>query len=219
LTPLFFSPFTKTDTLQEETLFENGFIFKIFVDPILKTFREEVASLIPAGSKVLDVACGTGAQVFEIARSAERTVGIDFTPSMIKTARRLKNKKRADNVEFFVTDAADMKDFNDKEFDYAILSLALHQFSPFQRTQVVKEINRVAKNLIIADYAVPLPKNLYGLFARFLELLAGPTHFKNFRSFYRQGGTEKILPAPIQRTGDKSFASGVLSVQVYSISK
>jgi len=46
------------------------------------------ASLVPAGSRVLDAGCGTGRVAVELARRGYRCVGVDLDASMLAEARR-----------------------------------------------------------------------------------------------------------------------------------
>jgi hypothetical protein len=75
------------------------------------------------------------------------------------------------------------------------MSLALHQFDPKLHSLILNEMKRVAARIIIADYAVPLPKNYAGTGSRVAEFLAGREHNRNFKQYYRLGGLDKILPA------------------------
>jgi hypothetical protein len=56
-------------------------------------------------------------------------------------------------------------------------------------------MKRVAKRVIIVDYAVPLPKNYAGIGSRIAEFLAGREHNFNFKQYYRLGGLNGILRA------------------------
>jgi demethylmenaquinone methyltransferase/2-methoxy-6-polyprenyl-1,4-benzoquinol methylase len=171
----------------------SGWFYKTFVDPILVSVREKIAAEILAGQTVLDVACGTGALVFQLARKSKKVVGIDLSEPMIKAAKKEERKQHPGNVSFEVADATRLSAFNDGEFDVVTLSMALHQFSPELHAPILDEIKRVGKKLIIVDYAVPLPRNVAGISARIIEFLAGKEHYQNFRRYYRLGGLRSIL--------------------------
>jgi SAM-dependent methyltransferase len=47
-----------------------------------------VASLVPAGGRVLDAGCGTGRVAVELARRGYQVTGVDNDPSMLEVARR-----------------------------------------------------------------------------------------------------------------------------------
>ncbi|HKJ78642.1 MAG TPA: class I SAM-dependent methyltransferase [Prolixibacteraceae bacterium] len=174
---------------------ESGWFYGTLVDPVLANMRSRISGHVIAGEKVLDVACGTGAQVFDLAQTASTAVGIDISTSMIGWAKKMKSKHQLHNTDFYVCDATNLKQFLEKEFDAAILSLALHQFNPELHAVVLAEMARVAKRTIIADYTVPLPKNYAGYGCKVAEFFAGKEHNSNFKKYCRLGGLNQILPA------------------------
>jgi len=48
-------------------------------------------SLIPRAQRLLDIGCGTGLGTLILSQRAEQTVGVDYSPSMIQWAERLKD--------------------------------------------------------------------------------------------------------------------------------
>jgi ubiquinone/menaquinone biosynthesis C-methylase UbiE len=173
---------------------ETGWFYGSFIDPILVPMRKKINDEIEQGENLLDVACGTGAQVFECASKTSKTVGVDLSESMINKAIRTKTKKLIENVEFFVDDATNLSRFTDNQFEIATMSLALHQFKPELHPPILNEMKRVAKKIVIVDYAVPLPSNYSGIGSKVAEFLAGVEHNKNFRKFCNLGGLNEILP-------------------------
>lgn len=174
---------------------ESGKFYGTVIDPILAPMRKRVTNEINAGENIIDIACGTGAQVFDLCGIASKAVGADLSESMINHAQNSVRKRNIQNAGFFVCDATNLSRFDPKSFDVAIMSLALHQFDPDLHSLILNEMKRVAKRIIIADYAIPLPKNYAGTGSRVAEFLAGREHNRNFKRFYRLGGLNKILPA------------------------
>lgn len=172
---------------------ESGIFYGTFIDPVLVKIRKRVSGYITPGQRVIDIACGTGAQVFEMAKKAEFIMGVDLSPSMIKKANQTKNKHGIKNANFKICNAAHLASFAKKEFDVATMSLALHQFSPILYPSILNEMKRISKRIIILDYSVPLPKNMAGYASRWAEFMAGQEHHRNFRKFYKNGGLEAIL--------------------------
>ncbi len=172
---------------------ESGRFYSTFVDPLLLKMRKKVADQIEPGQKIIDIACGTGAQVFVLAKNAKHVTGIDLSPSMIKKATQNKNKLGIKNVSFKVSDATYLTSFSDNEFELATMSLALHQFSPALYTSILDEMKRISEKIIIVDYSVPLPRNIFGYSSKWIEFMAGKDHFRNFKKFYLNGGLENIL--------------------------
>lgn len=172
---------------------ETGTFYSYVIDPILKGMRKHIAALITGNETVIDIACGTGAQVYQMAGKARRVVGVDLSESMIKYAKKKSNKLEMKNVEFFVSDATNLSNFAEKEFDVATMSLAIHQFNPELYTPILNEMKRVAKRIIIVDYAVPLPNNYAGIASKAIEFLAGREHYRCFRRYYKMGGLVSVL--------------------------
>jgi SAM-dependent methyltransferase len=196
---------------------ESGFLYSKIVDPFLVKMRQKVSQTVPAGKKILDVACGTGAQVFELASKSTFIAGVDYSESMIKKAEDTRLKKGIANVEFKLCDVTTGMDFTDNYFDYGIMSLALHQFSPEYHSKILKDMRRVAPVLIFVDYAVPVPQNLAGRGTKIAEYLAGKEHYRNFRSYSKIGGLPEILKLnQIIIEKQQSFAWGVFHLVICS---
>ena len=172
---------------------ESGPFYSTFIDPLLTTMRKRVALEVKSNEQIIDVACGTGAQAFVLSKTAAKVTGVDLSESMITHAKNASLKKKITNAEFFVCDATDLKSFKNKNFDIAIMSLALHQFSPDLHVPILNEMKRVANKIILVDYNVPLPQNYTGFGSRVAEFLAGKEHNKNFKSYYKLGGLNEIL--------------------------
>lgn len=173
-------------------IFEN-LIYKYIIDPLLFSVRKRIVSAIQPQQTVLDLACGTGALVFQLSGLCREATGIDLEKSVIMLANTEKRRKEIPNIRFFVADATAIPELTDKSFDVVTISMAVHQFDPNLYQPLLNEAKRLGKTVIIADYNVPLPVNLNGVTARFIEFLAGREHFRNFRKFYRKGGLEQIL--------------------------
>ena len=196
---------------------ESGWFYSTVIDPVLIGMRKRVNREIPERKKILDVACGTGAQVFELAPFAKEVTGIDLSESMIRKAEKTKKKQNISNVHFRICDATGNWKFSDKQFDIALITMALHQFPPENFAGILNEMKRVAQQIIIVDYAVPLPQNITGWGSRVAEFFAGREHHRNFRKYNRLGGLNKILAAnklTIQR--ERSFANGAFQLVVCS---
>lgn len=196
---------------------ESGWFYGAVIDPVLTGMRKKVNREIPNGQKILDVACGTGAQVFELAPFAKEVTGIDLSESMIRKAEQTKVKGNFSNVQFRVCDATGNWKFNDNEFDISLITMALHQFAPEKYSAILGEMKRVAQQIVIVDYSVPLPQNITGWGSRVAEFFAGREHFRNFRQFYQLGGLKKILAENnITVKQERYFAKGAFQLLVCS---
>ena len=171
--------------------------YSTLIDPLLRGIRLYVVKFsgMKAGDRVLDVCCGTGDQVFYYAEAGMVASGIDLDPNMIKLARKDKRKQALRNVSFQIADARNLP-FKDNSFDYASISLALHEKDRNVRDRVISEMKRVVKKggaLIFIDFQVPLPKNLFACFIRSIEFVAGREHHRYFKDYLEQGGLDEIL--------------------------
>ena len=131
------------------------------IDIFIYRIRDQVVDITDAnkGSKILDVATGTGKQAFAFAKKGFDVEGIDLSEEMLKVANR-KNKFR--NVRFKVADATDIP-FKNNYFDISCISFALHETPSEIRKKILKEMVRVTKRegtIVIVDYS--LPKNKIG---------------------------------------------------------
>ncbi|HEX5463639.1 MAG TPA: methyltransferase domain-containing protein [Burkholderiales bacterium] len=57
-----------------------------------------------SGKTLLDIGCNQGGMLFELDRTIESGVGIDYDPRMINVANRIKAVRGADNLQFYVFD-------------------------------------------------------------------------------------------------------------------
>jgi SAM-dependent methyltransferase len=170
-----------------------GLIYKTAIDPILHSVHTRVQSLITGNKSVLDVACGTGSLTFLIATKAQHVVGIDKSDAMINTANKSKQKQSIKNVEFLQADATKTLPFKQNEFDTALISMGLHQFPLSSGYSVLEQMKNIASELIILDYAVPLPDNWASSIVRFFEILGGAEHYTNFKSYIKNGGINALI--------------------------
>jgi ubiquinone/menaquinone biosynthesis C-methylase UbiE len=156
------------------------FNYENLVDPLLKNLRKFTPEFsgIKAGDRVIDVCCGTGAQVLEYGRRGAAATGIDIDPNMLKIATNNLNRQKAVNVSFRLADATSLP-FPDGYFDYASVSLGLHDKEKPVQYQIISEMKRVIKQ--------------DGAFMRAIEFLAGGSHYRSFKDYLANGGLEDIL--------------------------
>jgi ubiquinone/menaquinone biosynthesis C-methylase UbiE len=81
------------------------------------------ATEVRPGSRVLDVACGTGHVALEAARAACEVTGVDYVEELVDTARRRSEAEGLD-VDFRVADAEALP-FADDSFDYVLSAIGV----------------------------------------------------------------------------------------------
>ena len=111
--------------------------------------------LQPGGS-ALDVACGSGKLTAELAKLAGpggRAVGLDFSASMLKVARRAHP-----SIEFIEGDALRLP-FDDRSFDAATIAFGLRNLA--DPVLGLREMTRVARRAVVLEFVKP-PRGLVG---------------------------------------------------------
>jgi ubiquinone/menaquinone biosynthesis C-methylase UbiE len=99
--------------------------------------------------RVLDVGCGTGNWLIELAQtvpSCTRLVGVDVSLKFIEYAReQAKDAQVSDRVEFHVADALRLLEFPDKSFDLVNHRLASSWLRTWDWRKLLQEYRRVCR--------------------------------------------------------------------------
>jgi len=124
-------------------IIDEGKFYKLIIDPMLKSQHKKILTHSIKNKKIIDIACGTGALSLQMASKAKFVMGIDLSESMISQARKTQQKNAITNVEFQKMDATDLKNFQDKEFDVATISMAIHQFPREIANQILMKMEYI----------------------------------------------------------------------------
>jgi ubiquinone/menaquinone biosynthesis C-methylase UbiE len=171
----------------------DGKPYEILFDRALKEVRNIIVEQIEPGSLVVDIACGTGSLVFDLAEKCKSVTGVELSSKMVEHAKHRQELNGKHNANFVHGDATSLPTFKDKEFDYLTISMVLHEMPSDLRLQVLSEAKRIAKKIIIADYVVPQSFSFAGIRIRIVEFLAGIDHFRGFRDFQKNNGIDYLL--------------------------
>lgn len=166
----------------------SGFIYQIFIDPILSRLHTSIIENIEPSHRVIDIACGTGSLAMAISCKAMHVKGIDLSGEMITMAKRSIRKKGIENINFELRDASDLSHYKDNEFDIAVTSMSVHQFEADLAVKIITEMRRVASKVIIVDYNYPMHRGLSRSLVYAIESFAGGDHYRNFRIYIRNEG-------------------------------
>jgi ubiquinone/menaquinone biosynthesis C-methylase UbiE len=167
--------------------------------PFLDGLRVAALRLRPpaAGWRVLDVGCGTGAQLELYQRAGCRVAGIEASPAMAQVARR----RLGAHAELEVADAARMP-YPAAAFDLVLASMMLHELGEGTRAAILRECGRVLRpggRLIVIDYhpgPVRVPTGwVVRPFVLAAERLAGRDHYRHHLAFLAGGGMPALAPA------------------------
>jgi ArsR family transcriptional regulator len=110
-------------------------------------FDDRIASLaieklLPRNLVLADIGCGTGSLTFELARFAEKVVGVDLSKEMLRRAREIAEERHLANVEFRLGDAATLP--LDAASVDAAFSVMVLQFLP-EPERAVGELCRITR--------------------------------------------------------------------------
>lgn len=175
----------------------DGWFYQKFIDPSLRGIRKRISKIIPEGSTVLDIGCGTGDQLFYLSKQIKSGLGVELSARMITTCEKQANSRDITNCEFLLADASDLSDLPEQSFDYALTSLVLHEMPEDLRLPILREMARLGKQLVLVDWIYPQPPLGRKITTHFFERVAGKAHYAGFRSFIQNGG----MPALIKTLG------------------
>ncbi len=154
--------------------------YDFFASPFLYGVRDRVVTFThaPEGSRVLDVATGTGEQAFAFAKKEYDVIGIDLSEAMLRVARR---KNTFGNARFELADATDLP-FGDSWFDVSSVSFALHEVPSTIGEKILREMARVTRsNGIVEIVDFHVPENRIGRFlVNHVFSLWEPGYYRDF---------------------------------------
>ncbi len=136
---------------------------------IINRWQRKLVEGLESPGKVLDLACGTAEVGALVKEKAEKVVGLDYSLSMLKVAKR-----KYPEIDFVRGDAL-RTPFKDKSFDTVLVSLALRHFEDVKGS--LKEIRRILKSggeVRILEVSIPKNPLLKSLFLFFLKRVMLP---------------------------------------------
>jgi demethylmenaquinone methyltransferase/2-methoxy-6-polyprenyl-1,4-benzoquinol methylase len=157
-----------------------------------RAWKRRLVSLGPigAGTRVLDVACGTGDIAFEAAGRGARVAGLDITERMVRLAR-----KKPGCPPVLVGDILALP-FADGSFDVVTAGYGLRNVPELQ--PALREIARVLRPggvLLSLDFNRPANPLVRALYLAYLRVAGGALGW----ALHRDADTYRYIPATILR--------------------
>jgi ubiquinone/menaquinone biosynthesis C-methylase UbiE len=163
--------------------------------------RTVVQALRPqlGSTQILDVGCGTGNLLVDLARSgASSLAGVDLAPKILDVAREKLSAAHTD-ADLRVADAEDPLPWPAVSFDVVTLTGSLHHF--YRPLEVLREIYRVLRprgTLLIVDPSfIPPVRQLFNLYLRVLP------HDGDFHFYSLRGATSLVSSEGFRRVESK----------------
>lgn len=160
---------------------------------------------------VLDVACGTGGWLIEMAKQhpTVKFVGIDISSKMVECARQQAKDEGLDGrVSFFVMDALGSFEFPAESFDFVHMRLGMSFVRTWDWEKLLEEFQRVTRNggiirVIESDFGKNNNEALSQLVAWVVQAMYNAGHL----FFEARDGLTGKLPEVFSRCGIKNVKS------------
>jgi SAM-dependent methyltransferase len=110
-----------------------------------------IEKLLPRNLVLADVGCGTGSLTVELARFAEKVIGVDLSQEMLRRARHVAKERKLRNVEFRRGDALELP-LEARSVDATFCVMVLHFLADPQ--QAIAELCRITRgegSVIVVD--------------------------------------------------------------------
>ncbi len=190
--------------------------YEPILGPLLQGLRQEVCALVhlakhqlehnTSQATYLDCCCGTGGLLHMLQKQeadntiSMRCIGLDYNTDMLHVGHKKKYKehhaaKNQQSQMLWVQGNALQLPFSKQSIDIASICMALHTLSQDNAETILRELRRVAKKIIIADYClaernISLPATWL---AHGIEALVGGEHYRAYKEFMRYGALEGLL--------------------------
>ncbi|HOD15625.1 MAG TPA: class I SAM-dependent methyltransferase [Spirochaetota bacterium] len=199
-----------TDKLNASHWYD-GLFYSLTIDRIAgQSFARPVSRYVSQNSTALDIGCGVGTLVAELAKKCAHVTGVDLSPKMTDFARKKLAAAGMTNTDIMNVSAGELSAHVGRRYDYAIMTQFLHEIPAGLREKVMDEAMKVANEFIIADFLAPYPDTFKGRMIRFVEMSAGKEHNANFKDWVAMGGIDAFLRRHgLKINEERIFSTGV----------
>lgn len=172
---------------------------------------------VQSGSRVLDIGCGTGAQLARYVDAGCVVSGVDLSPSMLEAAKT----RLGLEVDLQLADATQLP-FADDTFDVVTASMFIHELDPRIRANVLAEVERVLGSdgrAVIVEFDSDPRKGFKAKTRRAVstvfERIAGSDHHRNFKIFIDSSGVVGALTeVGLTVSETRTFPGGDLAIYI-----
>lgn len=178
----------------KSTRWYDGLFYGLTIDRIAgRSFARPISKYVSEKSSAVDIGCGVGSVIAELAGKCSSVTGVDLSPKMTGFARKRLSAAGITNANVVTASATQLSSHLDGKYDYAVMTQFLHEIPADVRDRVMEEAQKVAREFIIADFLAPYPDTFKGRMIRFIEMSAGREHNDNFRDWVARGGVDGFL--------------------------
>ncbi len=128
--------------LKSYKLFETTSVLLALKNNVDNELVSKIKSLVSSGSKILEIACGNGADAIELSNSGYDVTATDLDAGYIDFVN-------SQGVECIKHDTKLRFPFSDGEFDLIYSRLGLHYFSEEELKEIFEELNRLTSKYLV----------------------------------------------------------------------
>jgi SAM-dependent methyltransferase len=176
-----------------KTHWYDGWFYDKFIAPNQDKLFEQLDIIIEPDSSVIDIGCGTGRLSFALAKKCSQIIGIDLSEKNIARANMNLSKNPDSKIMFFHKRLSEIISDGNRHFDYAVMTYVIHEVDENDRVNLLEEMTLVADKIIIGDYLLSQENWFVNTINYIVEFLAGKVHYRNFKTYSRNGGINGII--------------------------
>ncbi|HEY5535730.1 MAG TPA: class I SAM-dependent methyltransferase [Ignavibacteria bacterium] len=171
----------------------DGWFYDKFIAPNQDKLFGQINNIINPDSRIIDIGCGTGRLSFTLLNKCNRILGIDLSEKNIERANLTLSKNPDSKISFTHKSLSEIISDGKEHFDYAVMTYVIHEVDESERVNLLEEMAQVANKIIIGDYFSLTGNGFINTINIIVEFLAGKDHYRNFKTYIRNGGINGII--------------------------